>query len=96
MYKRQGIADDDPRVSPLHADNLAGLPPALVFTAGFDPLRDEGDRYAEALRSAGVAVDLRRMSSLVHGFVNFHALRGGSRRGIDELVSALTAHLRRG
>ena len=47
----------DPRVSPLLADDLSGLPPASWSPAGFDPLRDEGRQYAEALRAAGVAVD---------------------------------------
>jgi len=61
----------DPRVSPLYADDLSGLPPALVLTAGFDPLRDEGRQYAEAMRAAGVTVDYREFGSLVHGFANF-------------------------
>ena len=89
------IADTDPRVSPLRAASLAGLPPALVFTAGFDPLRDEGNRYAAAMAAAGVPVDLRQLGSLVHGFANFNALGGDCSRGIADMVSALTAHLRR-
>jgi acetyl esterase len=85
----------DPRVSPLLADDLSGLPPALVLTAGFDPLRDEGNRYAEAMRAAGVTVDLREFGSLVHGFANFFPLGGGSAAAIAETISATRAHLSR-
>jgi acetyl esterase/lipase len=87
---------DDPRVSPLLADDVAGLAPALVVTAGFDPLRDEGDLYAAALERAGVPVDLRRMGSMVHGFMNFAGLGGGVERSVADITSALRAHLRRG
>jgi acetyl esterase len=86
----------DPRVSPLLADDLSGLPPALVVTAGFDPLRDEGTQYAEAMAAAGVSVDHRQFGSLVHGFTNFFPLGGGSASATAELVSALRAHLSRG
>lgn len=90
-----GIRHDDPRVSPLHADDLSALPPALVVTAGFDPLRDEGNAYAEAMRAAGVQVDLREMRSLTHAFINLIGLGGGTSAAINEVTSALRAHLSR-
>jgi acetyl esterase len=86
----------DPRVSPLLADDLTGLPPALVLTGGFDPLRDEGRQYVEAMRAAGVPVDHRQFGSLVHGFVNFFPLGGDSATATAEMISALRAHLARG
>jgi acetyl esterase len=85
----------DPRVSPLLADSLAGLPPALIATAGFDPLRDEGDSYAAALQEAGTHVDRRSMRSLTHGFASLFPLGGGSALATTELISALRAHLSR-
>ncbi len=85
----------DPRVSPLLADDLSGLPPAMVLTAGFDPLRDEGRQYADALRAAGVTVDYREFGSLIHGFANFFALGGGSATAVAESISGLRAHLAR-
>jgi acetyl esterase len=60
---------DNWRASPARVDDLAGLPPAYVLTAGADPLRDEGDEYAERLRGAGVAVDYKTYPGQFHGFV---------------------------
>lgn len=90
-----GMDATDPRVSPLLAADLAGLSPALVVTAGFDPLRDEGDAYAAAMRAAGVAVDHRRMTAMIHGFANLNILGGGVGRANTEMISALRAHLSR-
>src|SRR4051794_2981938 len=77
-YQDQYVPDrerrTDPRVSPLLAPDLAGLPPAHVATALADPLRDEGERYAERLRAAGVRVAVQRHPQL-HGFFNLTAMR---------------------
>ena len=91
--KDSGLDITDPRVSPLLAADLSGLSPALVVTAGFDPLRDEGEQYADRLREAGVAVDQRRMSSMIHAFLNLNVLGGGVARANAEMISALRAHL---
>ncbi len=93
--RASGLETTDPRVSPLLAKSLSGLAPALIAVAGFDPLRDEGESYAAALRAAGTAVDLRRMGSLTHGFANLFPLGGDSATATSELVSALRAHLSR-
>ena len=90
---KSAIDAADPRVSPLLAEDLAGLPPAIVITAGFDPLRDEGEAYAARMAEAGVTVDCRRMSSLIHTFINFAPLGGGSAVAMTEITSALRAHL---
>ncbi len=89
------VESTDPRISPLLAESLTGLPPALIATAGFDPLRDEGDAYAAGLRAAGTPVDLRSFGSLTHGFANLFPLGGGSAVATTELISALRAHLSR-
>jgi acetyl esterase len=86
---------DDPLISPLLAPDLAGLPPAMVLTGGFDPLRDEGNQYAEALAAAGVPVDHRQFGPVIHAFGNFFALGGASATAMAEIVAALRAHLSR-
>jgi acetyl esterase/lipase len=91
-----GLAADDARVSPLKAADLSGLAPALVVTAGFDPLRDEGNEYAVALRSAGVRVDHRQFDALTHGFAGYAHFGGGSADATTATISAIRAHLSRG
>ena len=73
-----GIEPADPRVSPLLAESLSGLPPALIATAGSTRCATRASSYAAALRAAGTPVDLRSMGSLTHGFASLFPLGGGS------------------
>ena len=82
---------DDWRASPALARSHAGLPPALVITAGFDPLLDEGRQYAEALARAGVEVEYREYPDMVHGFI----VMGGVIDTANEAVAHCGAALRR-
>ena len=68
-YNTNKVDLRDPRLSPLYAANLSGLPPAFVSTAEFDPLRDEGEAYASKLKSAEVVVEYHRYGGVFHGFL---------------------------
>lgn len=83
----------NPYASPLRAASLADLPPALVLTAEFDPLRDEGEAYAAALRKAGVAVQATRYDGVVHGFFGMPANVAKARAAIDQATRALRNQL---
>jgi len=86
----EGLQED---TSPLRSGDLAGSPPAFILTAGFDPLRDEGEAYCEALREAGVEAECRRYAGAIHGFWRWLAVTKLARAAVDEVAGALRARL---
>lgn len=84
---------DDPKASPIKAGPLNGLAPAHIITAGFDPLRDEGEAYAAKLKADEVEVTLRRHSTLIHGFINMAGANRTSHDAVCEMAGVLRAAL---
>ena len=80
---------DDPYVAPLRAQDFTGLPPALILTAGYDPLRDEGEAYAEKLQEAGVKVTLTRYPGMVHAFIRMTAVLDKANEALEEVADVL-------
>jgi acetyl esterase len=88
-YLRSADDRKDPRVAPALAKSFKGLPPALIITAEFDPLRDEGESYGEKLRAAGVPVTVTRYEGMIHGFFSMYEALDKGKLAIDESAEAL-------
>jgi acetyl esterase len=88
-YLRDSKDEADWRASPLRAGDFRNLPPALVVTAGFDPLCDEGEAYAEALKGAGLPVTYRRFDGQIHGFFNMGRIIADAGRLVTLAADAL-------
>ncbi len=89
LYLTEDADASNPYAAPLLANDLSGLPPALVITAEFDPLCDEGEAYAQCLQEAGVAVTYSRYDGMIHGFFGMPAFIDRGRIAVDEATAAL-------
>lgn len=83
------MADPPPGMAPGRAGNLAGLPPAYIGVAGYDPLRDDGIRYGELLAAAGVPVEVHNAETMVHGFLGYAGVVPAATAGLDRGLAAL-------
>ncbi len=88
-----GLDRMDPLISPLRATDLAGLPPALIHTAEFDPLRDEGAAYADRLREAGVRVSYTCHPGMIHHFYGLTSIIPAARQAVDAICSEMRTAL---
>jgi acetyl esterase len=86
---------EHPYVSVLRAPDLGGLPPALVITAEYDPLRDEGDAYAVRLRDAGNVVTSKSYRGMIHGFFTMHPYLDGGKAAVKDIAATLKPALAR-
>jgi acetyl esterase len=93
LYLGPGTDRADPRVSPLLARSHEGLPPALIVVGEHDPLRDDGVRYAGALRAAGVPARLTEYVGMPHGFLNFPGLCRAAEQALAEVIAEQRAAL---
>lgn len=92
-YLRTADDASDWRASPLLAADHRDLPPAWIVVAGFDPLRDEGEAYAERLRASGVRVELVHENALIHGFLGMGGVLPRAREAVDGAARALVRGL---
>jgi acetyl esterase len=92
-YLPADVDKRDPRISPLHADDVSGLPPAYIMLAGFDPLHDEGLAYAQKLRAGGVAVTVADYPDMVHDFIYLQAVLPQAAEALNTAAKALKAAL---
>jgi acetyl esterase len=93
LYLNEAGEKDDWRASPIAAKSHAELPPAYVLTAGYDPLRDEGKAYADALAAAGTPCTYSCYDGQIHGFLNMARVNPQTFEAFDEVAGAIQAGL---
>ena len=92
QYLRSDADRTNPYFAPMKAPDHSGLPPAMVITAEYDPLLDEGEGYASKLRDAGVPVEYHMVESTIHGFVTFYQTIDSGRKMLTQIAQTLRRH----
>jgi acetyl esterase len=92
-YLPAGVSLDDPAICPLRAPDLKEMPPTLLITAEYDPLRDEGEAYARRLESSGVPTTLTRYHGMLHGFIMHFSIMDQGRVCLRQIAEFLRTHL---
>jgi len=95
-YLAQPSDGRNPHASPIQAESLAGLPPAMLITAECDPIRDQGEAYAQRLRESGVSVSAKRYEGAIHVFFNLAGVMDSGKQAIEDAGAALRTALRAG
>lgn len=95
QYLQDASQGDDPLASPLRADNLAEMPPTTLISAAFDPLRDEGEAFAQRLQQAGIPVRLQRCEGMIHGFISMAPYVEGAAHALSDAAADLRKALSR-
>jgi acetyl esterase len=95
-YLAQPADGRNPNASPIQAESLAGLPPARVITAECDPIRDQGEAYAQRLRESGVPVSVKRYEGAIHAFFNLGGVVDSGKQAMEDAGAALKTALRAG
>ncbi len=93
-YMAEGMDPRDPCFAPLFVEDLSDAPRALVYTAGFDPIRDEGEAYADRLRDAGVNTQYICFDSMIHGFVNMEGVCAAAADAVESMCAEVGRALR--
>jgi acetyl esterase len=84
---------DNPEICPLRASNLRGMPPTLLITAEYDPLRDEGEAYAQRLKASGVPTTVTRYEGMLHGFIMHFPVMAQGKKCLKQVANFLRTHL---
>lgn len=88
-YVNNEVDKNNPLLTPMFFEDFTGLPPAIVITAEFDPLRDEGEQYADKLKEAGVAVECIRYDGTIHGFISMASVIDLGKQALEKVGSTL-------